>query len=59
MVHDAGRVLLIQWTNRPPGAADGVLEPGEDITAGLRREIAEETGLDHRADRPHRGSTRT
>jgi ADP-ribose pyrophosphatase YjhB (NUDIX family) len=46
-VDNAQRVLLVkrrengQW--EPPG---GVLEHGETITAGLRREVREETGLD-------------
>ena len=47
VVDDAGRALLIQRRDNghwePPG---GVLETGEDIIAGLRREVAEETGLD-------------
>jgi ADP-ribose pyrophosphatase YjhB (NUDIX family) len=44
---DAGRVLLVKrredgrW--EPPG---GVLERGETIPAGLKREVREETGLD-------------
>ena len=44
---DRGRVLLIQRADNnrwePPG---GVLELGEAITDGLRREVREETGLD-------------
>lgn len=47
VVDDAGRALLIRRRDNghwePPG---GVLEAGEDITAGLRREVVEETGLD-------------
>jgi 8-oxo-dGTP diphosphatase len=44
---DHGRALLIQRRDNhrwePPG---GVLEPGETIHDGLRREVREETGLD-------------
>ena len=44
---DHGRALLIQRGDNhqwePPG---GVLEPGETIHDGLRREVREETGLD-------------
>jgi 8-oxo-dGTP diphosphatase len=44
---DHGRALLIQRADNhrwePPG---GVLELGETITDGLRREVREETGLD-------------
>src|SRR5215467_501920 len=44
---DYGRALLIQRADNhrwePPG---GVLELGEAITDGLRREVREETGLD-------------
>jgi ADP-ribose pyrophosphatase YjhB (NUDIX family) len=44
---DHGRALLIQRADNhrwePPG---GVLELGETITDGVRREVREETGLD-------------
>ncbi len=47
VVDGQGRALLVQRRDNghwePPG---GVLEAGEDIEAGLRREVAEETGLD-------------
>ena len=47
IVDDTGRSLLIRRRDNerwePPG---GVLELGEDITTGLRREAREETGLD-------------
>jgi 8-oxo-dGTP diphosphatase len=46
VVDDQNRALLIKRADNghwePPG---GVLELGEDIIAGLRREVAEETGL--------------
>lgn len=47
---DAGRVLVIQ-RGRPPGEGlwtvpGGRLEPGELRTAGVEREVREETGLD-------------
>ena len=47
VVDGQGRALLIRRRDNghwePPG---GVLELGEDITGGLLREVAEETGLD-------------
>jgi len=47
IIDDHGRALLIQRADNhrwePPG---GVLELGETITDGLRREVREETGLD-------------
>jgi 8-oxo-dGTP diphosphatase len=47
IVDDQGRVLVVRRYDNgrwePPG---GVLDVGESITHGLRREIAEETGLD-------------
>jgi 8-oxo-dGTP diphosphatase len=46
IVDDDGRALLVRRRDNghwePPG---GVLELDEDIAAGLRREVAEETGL--------------
>lgn len=47
VVDDAGRVLMTQ--RRDNGrweAPGGVLEPGECILDGLRREVREETGLE-------------
>lgn len=47
IIDDNGHALLIQRRDNahwePPG---GILEPGERITDGLRREIKEETGLE-------------
>ncbi len=52
IVDGQGRALLIQRRDNgrwePPG---GVLELGEAITAGLRREVREETGLEVEPDR--------
>jgi 8-oxo-dGTP diphosphatase len=48
---DHGHALLVQRRNNhhwePPG---GVLELGESIEDGLRREVREETGLDIEPD---------
>lgn len=47
VINDDGQALILRRRDNghwePPG---GVLELGETITAGLTREIAEETGLD-------------
>jgi len=52
IVNAEGSVLLIQRRDNgkwePPG---GVLELDEQITAGLRREVREETGLDVEPER--------
>jgi 8-oxo-dGTP diphosphatase len=52
IVDSQGRALLIQRRDNarwePPG---GVLELGETITAGLRREVREETGLEVEPER--------
>lgn len=51
VVDDSGRALLIRRRDNghwePPG---GILELGEDIIEGLRREVAEETGLNIEAE---------
>jgi 8-oxo-dGTP diphosphatase len=47
IIDDEGRALLVQRKDNahwePPG---GILELGERITGGLRREVKEETGFD-------------
>ena len=50
---DGGEVLLIHRNTRPDDPAfgkynglGGKLEPGEDVAAGMRREIREEAGID-------------
>jgi 8-oxo-dGTP diphosphatase len=50
---DRRRVLMIHRNSRPEDAhfgkyngLGGKLEPGEDVVAGLRREIREEAGID-------------
>jgi len=52
IVDDAGRVLMTQRRDNghwePPG---GVLEVGESILNGVRREVREETGLDIEPER--------
>ncbi len=52
VVDGRGRALLIQRCDNgrwePPG---GVLELGEPIISGLRREVSEETGLDVQPER--------
>ncbi|WP_214111087.1 NUDIX domain-containing protein [Acrocarpospora catenulata] len=46
VVDDRGRVLLTQRADNDQWQAPGgVLEIGETITNGLRREVLEETGL--------------
>ena len=69
VVDDAGRVLLVRRGQEPakgrwslPG---GLLELGEGLTDGVRREVLEETGLEVEAaeliellDRIHREETR-
>jgi len=49
IVHDEGRLLLVRRAN-PPAAGTwtipgGKVEPGEDDTTAVVREVAEETGL--------------
>ncbi len=49
IIHDEqDRVLLIERKNPPLGWAlpGGFVNPGEDLTTAIRREAAEETGLD-------------
>lgn len=52
IIRQDGKVLAIKRRDNghwePPG---GVLEPGEDMLAGLQREVLEETGLSVEADR--------
>ncbi|BEL11330.1 8-oxo-dGTP diphosphatase [Actinoplanes sichuanensis] len=50
---DRGRILMIRRDARPDdihygyyNGLGGKLEPGEDVVAGLRREIREEAGID-------------
>jgi 8-oxo-dGTP diphosphatase len=50
---DGGRVLLIHRNARPDDPAfgkynglGGKLEPGEDVAAGMRRELREEAGIE-------------
>lgn len=55
---DGSRILMIRRDARPDdihfgyyNGLGGKLEPGEDVMAGMRREIAEESGLEcHRLD---------
>lgn len=55
---DGSRVLMIRRDTRPDdihfgyyNGLGGKLDPGEDVVAGMRREIAEESGLEcHRVD---------
>ncbi|MEF8982775.1 NUDIX hydrolase [Thiohalorhabdus sp.] len=49
IIHDpSDRVLLIERKNPPYGWAlpGGFVDPGEDLTTAVRREAAEETGLE-------------
>lgn len=49
IIHDdRDRVLLIERKNPPPGWAlpGGFVDPGEDLTTAVLREVAEETGLE-------------
>ncbi|HKJ72233.1 MAG TPA: NUDIX hydrolase [Gammaproteobacteria bacterium] len=49
IIHDdRDRVLLIERRNPPHGWAlpGGFVDPGEDLTTAVRREAAEETGLE-------------
>lgn len=52
VVRDDGRILAVQRRDNahwePPG---GVLELGETFEQGVRREVAEETGVDVHVDR--------
>lgn len=52
VVRDDGRILAVQRRDNahwePPG---GVLELGETFEEGVRREVAEETGVDVRVER--------
>ena len=50
LIFEAGKILLVERGNEPlkgywsiPG---GIVETGEKLVEGVRREVAEETGLD-------------
>lgn len=52
VVDDAGRVLLNRRTDTGRWALlGGILDPGEDVAAGVVREVLEETGVHVRPDR--------